>query len=214
MRTPQELFQHVRDVAAQCQVSPSGDVRVSGQFIQDILDTLAEVIRNQGAEARAELRMTRLPSVETRLARLEAAHFDDDGEWVSEPWRRDINRVSEGAQRDSADLHKRLQVIERRLVPPNPDGSWALLTTPEATTAIERLETELAEIRKHYGDEAYNGRHMSNRILAAEEKAAQADDRSRTIVAKVSELDRGLKQLQAQWTNLRNRIKALLFFEA
>jgi chromosome segregation ATPase len=118
--------------------------------------------------------------------------------------------VSNGAQRDSADLHKRLQAIERRLVPPNPDGSWALLTTPEATTAIERLETELAEIRKHYGDEAYSDRQMSNRILAAEEKAAQADARSRTIVTKVSELDRGLKQLQAQWANLRQRFKALL----
>ena len=152
--------------------------------------------------------LTNLPTVEARLARLEAAHFDD-GEWVSEPWRRAVENVSEGAQRDAADLHRRVAVIEKRLIPPNPDGSWALLTTPEATTAIERLETELAELRSRVGNDDLR-REVYAQVMGAEKMADAAHERARVIEIELRGMRKSITQLQAQWNNIRNRLKALL----
>ena len=124
------------------------------------------------------------------MARGRGCHVLTHEEWTDLQQR--IESVSEGAQRDSLDLHKRLATLEKRLVPPNPDGSWALLTTPEATTAIERLETEMAELRNRMGADSDVRRDLRN------------------MQGEINATRRGLAQLQQQFQNIRDKFKALL----
>jgi cell division septum initiation protein DivIVA len=218
-RSLAEMYRHVIDVTAQCRVSPSGDVRVSAEFLNGLLETLAEGIRNQGGSVGAELdpraRQQAPMHVEhaelfQRITRLEQAlPFVATGGMVAEV-REIAERVSEGAQRDSADLHKRLAVIEKRLMPPAPEDSWALMLPNEVTAAIEQIQKEFAKFRADYGHDAANHRSLRVEILTLRDQVVSVDGRSRTIVSKVGELDRGFKHLQRQWDKLRARLRALL----
>jgi len=121
-----------------------------------------------------------------------------------------IQSVSDGAQRDSASLHKRVEALEKRLLPPSAENSWAMLTTPELTAAVERLETELADIRKADSGRQYDRRRMLESIQGAEKMAEVAQERARAIEMELRGVRKSIAQLQAQWNNLRARLKALL----
>lgn len=199
MMTLREAYAWLRSLS---DAAHGGDLNIRGADVQKLLDVLAEALRTTGHE--------RPWTVEERLTRLERSFFDD-GEWVSEPWRRAVENVSEGAQRDSADLHRRVSALETRLTMPDPDGmSWALLTTPEATAAIGRLETELAEFRKREADRDYDRRAMLASIQVAEKVAESAQQRAKGVEVELRGVRKSITQLQAQWQNIRNRIKALL----
>lgn len=118
-----------------------------------------------------------------------------------------IQNVSEGAQRDSADLHKRVEVIEKRFADAArlvATGRDALLLPEEVTAAVDRIDRELAELRTNRGD------HDTRRLAAVEQRVASAESRSQTALSTAQTLAKSFKGLEGQFQNLRGRLKALL----
>lgn len=203
MKTLREWYGYLSAMSA---AAKGGHFTLGAADQQELLAVLSDAVRTTGGDA-----PTPAMTVEQRLMRLERSFFDEDeGAWVSEPWRRDILSVSEGAQRDSVDLHKRLAVVEKRFLPPVADQSWALLTTPEMTTAIERLETEVADIRNALALGQQERRASIDGIRGAEKMAEVAQERARAIEIELRGMRKSITQLQQQWQNIRNRLKALL----
>jgi hypothetical protein len=248
------MFELTRQVQAQGAMT-GGDVRVSREYIQQLLETLADAIRTTGGDVPksaaavltdmhqavlggGSLHGVRAATVEDRLRHLERVLPFLPPAGVLAEMRTTIDRVSEGAQRDSADLHKRLEriepyfkdedgsyipitwslaaspsridalgrrlaAIEKRLTPPNPEDSWALLLPNEATAAIEQLQKEFAEMRGlpdvvHEWSEAFN-----RRLKGVDIELGSLNAR----------LTRGLRHLNEQWSNLRRRLSALLSWD-
>lgn len=216
MKTLAELYDHLRALSAMGGFIDRADAQEFAATVHDAMRTMGltpELDAQAAMASRPGQPRATWPEVSEvliRLRRIESAFRGEDGEWASEPWKAMCERVSEGAQRDAADLHRRLALVEKRLVPPNPDGSWALLTTPEATTAIERLETEFAEFRKHEGTHADDHRLLWQTVHKAERGADEANARTKTLAEKVRGYEHQVKLLQQQFQNLRNKLKALL----